>query len=135
MVLRLLENSGDTKRVGILIQNPTHAPIQSIRAWVRFDPETVQVSDLTIEDGRLTLFAPNERDIDMEEGFVRIGAATREPITDSLMTLATFTMESSSTPTLTFYDWREGGDGHTAVLSLDGQSVKNLLQAPPSLEL
>lgn len=137
MALRVLHDNGQTKTIAIVLQNPQRALIQSVRAWVQFDAALLTVSDLAIEDGRFMLFAPGERGIDAEKGFVKIGAATKEPMTDDTTTLATFTIYSHTTakPVLTFYDWRIGGDGHTAVLSIDGGKAINILTAPPATNL
>ena len=136
MALRVIEDDGEKKIMAIVIHNPEHIPVQSVRAWVRFDPASLSLNDLAIQDGRFALFAPGERDIDSAEGFVKIGAAARSPINDPFLTLATFTVESSeSDPVLSFYDWREDGDGHTAVLTISEDGIKNILQTPPLIEL
>src|SRR3989344_312987 len=137
MALRVLREDGTSKTFAIVLQNPQHALIQSVRAWVQFDSSAIYVSDLTIEDGRFSLFAQGERGIDSEGGFIKIGAATSEPITDALITLATFTVRSTSSDAsvLTFYDWRIGGDGHTAVLSIDHGNALNILSAPSAIDL
>ncbi len=137
MFLRVLEDKGEWKKLAIVVQNPGLIPVQSIRAWVRFDPLLIDVRDLTVEDGRFVLFAPGERTIDSVEGFVKIGAAVRTAITDPLITLATFTVAThkEENPVLTFYDWKDQGDGHTAVLSIVQGNAMNILHAPPSIEL
>lgn len=136
MALRVIDDQGERKTMAIIIHNPEHIPVQSVRAWVRFDPASVFLSDLAMQDGRFTLFAPGERDIDPVEGFVKIGAAVRSPIRDSFFTIATFTMESAEAdPVLSFYDWREDGDGHTAVLTISEEGIRNILQTPPLIEL
>lgn len=136
MALRVIDDDGGRKTVAIVLHNPEHIPVQSVRAWVRFDPASLSLDDLAIQDGRFALFAPGEREIDSVEGFVKIGAALRSPIRDSFLTLATFTVESfESDPVLSFYDWREGGDGHTAVLTISEQGIHNILQTPPLIEL
>lgn len=136
MALRVIDDQGQKKMMAIVLHNPEHIPVQSVRAWVRFDPASLSLNDLTIEDGRFALFAPGEREIDSMEGFVKIGAAARMPIRDPFLTLATFTMESSeSDPVLSFYDWRENGDGHTAVLTISEEGIQNILQTPPLIEL
>jgi len=136
MSLRILVEQEEERTVGIVVSNPAQVPIQSIRAWVRFDPETVTVQDLTIADDRFILFAPGERTIDQEEGMIRLGGAVSEPIDDEEILFATFIVRSLDEDTfLTFYDWRTEGDGHTAVLSLSEETVTNILIAPSSLEL
>lgn len=137
MSMRVLEENGERKKVAIVVQNPALVPVQSVRAWVRFDPLLIDVRDLTVEDGRFILFAPGERTIDSAEGFVKIGAAVRTAITDPLITLATFTVTThkGEKPVLTFYDWKDQGDGHTAVLSIVQGNAMNILHAPPSIEL
>ncbi len=133
MVLRVLEDRGTEKKLGIVVQNPGRVPIQSVRSWVRFDPEAADISDLAIEQGDLVLFAPGERMINQAEGFVQIGAAARTPIRDDVFTVASFTVRG--TPVLTFYDWRPEGDGHSALLSLQEGDVTNILASPPSIEV
>lgn len=136
MALRVIEDQGERKLMAIVIHNPEHIPVQSVRAWVRFDPALLSLSDLAIEDGRFALFAPGEREIDSAEGFVKIGAAAQSPIRDAFFTLATFTAESAEAdPVLSFYDWRENGDGHTAVLTITEDGIQNILQTPPLIEL
>ena len=82
MALRILEEQGETKTVGIVVQNPARVPIQSVRAWVRFDPEVLSVRDLVVADSRFILFPPGERTIDSEEGFLKFGGAVSNPISD-----------------------------------------------------
>jgi len=137
MSLRVLVEQDEVRTIGIVVSNPAQVPIQSIRAWVRFDPETMTVQDLTITDARFILFAPGERTIDQEKGMVRLGGAVHEPIDDEEVLFATFTLRSSSSeaPVFAFYDWRAEGDGHTAVLSLTEDVATNILTAPPSIEL
>ena len=138
MKLKLLESNESEWVLGIFVQNPEEIPIQSIRSWVQFDSSQVRIRNLTIEDGRFTLFAPGERTIDLVEGFVKIGGAVREPIRDTEIFFASFTVRapiSSDLPVLTFYDWRADGNGHTAVLTLERDGVLNVLHIPPSIEL
>ena len=137
LVLRVLKDQGQVKKVGVIVLNPAGAPIQSIRSWVRFDSAALQVKDLAIEDGRFSLFAPGEREIDLAEGFVKLGGAVRKPLHDKEILFASFTIRSPSkeAPVLSFYDWKAEGDGHTAVLSLHEKSIVNILHAPPSIEL
>ena len=136
MMLRVLEEDGEEKTLGIVVENPMQEPIQSIRAWIRFDPESISVRDLTVVDGRFILFAPGERTIDTVGGMVKLGGAVTKPVTDKEILFATFIVRSLDEDiVLTFYDWRAEGNGHVAVLSMKDNTVKNILIAPSSLEL
>lgn len=139
MELRTLREERGVHTIGIVITNPEGVPIQSVRSWVRFDPLTVNVQNLSIADDRFVLFAPGERTVDTTLGLVKIGTAAREPIRDTEILVATFTVRVSArgaeAPVLAFYDWRAEGDGHTAVLSLSRGGVANVAEAPRSLAL
>lgn len=144
MALRVLEEHGETRKIGLIIQNPTEIPIQSVRAWVRFDPLKLALTDLVVEDSRFVLFAPGEREIDNEEGFLKFGGAVTSALSDREILIATFTARLLSDdggfdrPLLAFYDWRKEGDGHTAVLSLSEDEllpVLNIVQPPSGLSL
>lgn len=134
--LSVLQKIHGTSTIGIVIHNPERVPIQSIRSWVQFDPSTTRIRDLGIVESRFGLFAPGERSIDQHEGFVMLGAAAQRPITDEKILFATFTVRTDGDSAgLNFYDWREGGDGHTAVLSLQEDSVVNIVRLPSALSL
>ena len=141
IALRVLESTGQVRKIGVVVLNPAAVPVQSIRAWVHFDPSQMRAHTLAIADGRFVLFAPGEREIDPMLGFVKIGGAVREPIRDTEILLATFTVQASPSreaerPVLAFYDWQAEGAGHTAVLSLgEQQYVTNTVRAPSSLDL
>ena len=55
MALRVIEDDGEKKIMAIVIHNPEHIPVQSVRAWVRFDPASLSLNDLAIQDGRFAL--------------------------------------------------------------------------------
>ena len=136
--LRLLEERQGTSTIGIVIHNPERVPVQSVRSWIQFNPSSMRVQNLGIVESRFALFAPGERTIDRREGFVKLGAAAQSPITDEEIVFATFTVraDSGDVPSaLSFYDWREEGNGHTAVLSLKEDSVQNIVRLPSSLPL
>lgn len=144
--LRILAEKGATRTVGIVLRNPAEVPVQSVRAWVTFDPKTLFIDNFVVEDGRFSLFAPGEHDIDLKEGFVKFGGAVGAPMTDRETVLASFTVHLPKKPTgpllLTFHDWQADGSGHTAVLSLPGKvsdatplGVLNIVQPPSSLAL
>lgn len=137
MTLKVLSEQNGEKRMRIVIENPARVPIQSVRAWLAFDPSLATVRNLVIEDQRFFLFAPDEKNIDTSLGFVKIGAAVREPIIDPVVTLASMDVSprrSDVPPVFTFHDWREEGDGHSAVLSFENGKLHNILSAPPSIE-
>ena len=135
--LRILKRSEEKNTIGIILLNPSGTPIQSVRSWVQFDPATTQVSDLQMVDARFTLFAPGERTI--EDGFVKIGVAAVDSIHDESVLLASFTAAKTSATgvpaILRFYDWKSEGDGHSALLSFEGEVIRNVLAPPSSLQL
>ena len=141
--LKVLEEHGGTRKIGIVVLNPAEVPIRSVRAWVRFDPTLLHVRDFTVTDPRFSLFAPGERSVDHREGFVKFGGAAVSLLSDRELLLATFVVELQTEdgrydrPILSFYDWRSEGDGHTAVLSLPSpqKTVLNIVQPPFSLPL
>ena len=134
--LRILEKNAGKATIGIVIINPERVPIQSVRSWVKFDPLTMRVQDLGIVERRFALFAPGERTIDRREGFIKLGAAAKQPVADDEILFATFSVRADHTPVaLTFYDWREEGDGHTALLSLSEDAIVNIVRAPSSIAL
>lgn len=138
MELRIIEEKEQEWTLGIFIENPQEIPIQSIRSWVQFDPETLHVKDLSIADSRFSLFAPGERTIDLAEGLIKLGAAALRPIHDTEIFFASFSVRApalSEKPIISFYDWRADGEGHTAVLTLSEDAVLNVLNIPPSLKL
>ena len=140
IVLRVLEERGIVRKIGVVILNPQRVPIQSVRAWVQFDPAVIRDQNLSIEDGRFSLFAPGERTIESHQGFVKIGGAVQEPVRDTEILFATFMVRvppipGGTRPTLSFHDWRPEGDGHTAVLSLGTPTIVNVLRPPTSFQL
>jgi hypothetical protein len=143
IALRVLEENGDTKKIGIVVFNPLQAPIQSVRAWVSFDPHLLLLDDLAIEDSRFVLFPPGERTIDTDLGYLKFGGAVTSPLSERELLVATFTVRTINDdgtydrPLLSFYDWRAEGDGHTAVLSFEEEEKKvlNIVQPPSGLLL
>ena len=145
--LRILAEKGATRTVGIVLRNSAEVPVQSVRAWVKFDPKVLFIDNFIVEDGRFSLFAPGERDIDMQEGFVKFGGAVSAPFTDRETLLASFIVhlpkkKAAGPIPLTFHDWQAEGSGHTAVLSLPENlrdagplGVLNIVQPPSSLAL
>jgi|GEM_PF-1761638 hypothetical protein len=127
-------NSGT---IDIVVKNLQSRPIQSARSWVRFDPNTVSVSNLILRDTRFSLFAPNEQEIDRKNGFIKFGGAALEAITDEEIILMSFDYKKigSEDSILTFYDWKAEGDGHTAVVILSGNTPMNILQVPSHITL
>jgi hypothetical protein len=129
--------SEDTFQVGVTITNPDRQPITSVRAWVKFPAEELNVIDLTLEDGRFSLVAPGEWNVD-PGGLVNIGVAASKPVQDAEITVASFlvTLRAEGRFPLTFYDWRPDGRGHTTVLRVGaGGDVIPLLSPPLPLVL
>jgi hypothetical protein len=138
LTLKVLEEEGPRRTVGMVLTNSEGIPLRSVRAWVRFDPSLLSLADLMIVEPRWVLFAPGEREVDAEAGLLRLGGAFREPVSDQELLLATFTvllLREEREGTLTFDDWRPDGEGHTAVLSLEGNILENVLQEPSPLVL
>lgn len=137
MQLVVISERGSEKEIGIVVQNPENHPVQSVRAWVKFDSASVQVTDLSLDEERLSLTAPGEMEIDSEEGFVKIGVASASPLREGVLNVASFRAKvvGQESPILTFYDWREGGDGHVAVLTLSEGKAVNVLKTPSSISL
>jgi len=138
--LRALEvMGGEETRVGIVLENPRGYPVTSVRSWIQFDPALISLADLALLEPRLTLFPPGEREIDAEGGLVRFGAASTEPMRDAEILLASLVVTSireGERGSLSFYDWREDGEGHTGAYAvLEGGIVRSLLEAPVSLTL
>ena len=137
MRLVVLSDRGSEKEIGIVIQNPDNYPIQSVRAWVKFDSSAVSITNLSQDEERLSLTAPGEMEIDSEEGFVKIGVASASPLREGVLNVASFKVRViGESPILTFHDWREDGTGHVAVLMIneEGKAV-NVLSAPSSISL
>ncbi len=137
MFFHVGDEQGQQKTISIFVKNPESLPIQSVRAWIKFDPAAVRITDLKVEEERLSLVAPGETDIDSEEGLVKIGVASSEAISEGLIKVASFKVLKIGTQpaVLTFYDWRAEGDGHTAVLFLEEREAINILKAPSSISL
>lgn len=140
--LEALSKEESGQRIGIVLRNPAALPVQSIRSWMRFDPALVAISDLRIEDGRFSLFAPKERQVNETTGFLQLGGAARIAIAEERILFASFHVERTSGRTretspviLSFYDWKAEGNGHTAVLSLGSHGAVNIIEAPSSLPL
>lgn len=140
MALRVLHEDGSQQKIGMVVLNPEEVPIQSVRAWVQYDTEQLEVRDLTVEDGRFILFAPGERMIDPERGLLKLGTAVSHSLRDREILVASFVVQrkgrvEGEKPVINFYDWRAEGEGHTAVLSVQNGVARNILQHPLSLAL
>ena len=137
MKLVVVESDGENMTIGIEVLNPNNVPIQSIRSWVRYGEVGVTAEDLEIKDKRFSLFAPGEQEIDEEKGIVKIGVAANESVLDEEILFATFKLkvQKGKHAMLSFHNWKAAGDGHTAVISWEDNTIKHVLQAPSSLEL
>lgn len=140
--LEVLSKEESGQRIGIILRNPAALPVQSIRSWMQFDPALVAISDLRIEDGRFSLFAPKERQVNETTGFLQLGGAARTAIAEERIVFASFHVRETNGRTretspviLSFYDWKAEGNGHTAVLSLGSHGAVNVIEAPSSLVL
>ena len=53
--------------------------IASLRAWIAFDTETLEVEDILFpEESRFSVLAPGETGPDETSGLIRIGISTEE---------------------------------------------------------
>lgn len=143
MAFEILGEEEGGVRIGIVVRNPARVPLQSIRSWVRFDPAHARVSDLRVEDGRFSLFAPREREVNEADGFIQLGGAVRSGVKEERVLFASFRVRRIGDRTaggiapaiLSFYDWNAEGAGHTAALSLGPHGAVNIIDAPLSLVL
>lgn len=125
-------NIGDVLDMDIVVFNPTHASITSARAWLSYDPQTLQGVGVELKD--LPVPTPGEADFSAAEGLAKLNAsaAPSQKVDSWLVTVARVKLRVLRAPRagispLGFYDLQPGKEGHTRVLAnVDGQE-KNLL--------
>lgn len=131
-------NVGDTLDVDLILQNGPSDAIQSVRAWLQYDPAVLEGTNIIIGDTFPTT-TPGEANFDADRGYAMIQAGSETPSTDPTINVAELTFTVKSIPVggrsvLSFYD--QGSDTpHTAVYNGSSTQQNLLTTAPASLTI
>jgi hypothetical protein len=107
-------------------------PVHRVRSWIVYDPILLEGVSIEINPEFTEQF-PGEQDFSPEEGYIKIGVGALKGIKERETIVARIKMRVLDTPipstVMSFYDLRNGPDGHTAVISGKAQDETNILLA------
>ncbi|MDD4628218.1 MAG: fibronectin type III domain-containing protein [Candidatus Peribacteraceae bacterium] len=131
----------DTLDMDIVLQNPSLKKISRVRAWLLYNPATLEGTTITIGTD-LPVAAPGEKDFSAQEGYAKIDVsaeANKESVNGTIVIARVqFTIKTippNNQDVLSFYDVQV--NGHTTVLEKNekGEQQNALEQDPGSLLL
>ncbi len=126
-------NMGQSVKIDLVIENPKKEMITSVRAKLKFEKGSLEVTDLNTEDSDFTLPAPNENDIDSDEGTVIIGRSfVGGSKSDKEFHVATLTIKPLKIGTfLEFVNYQDTELGDTGIFFTSSVTAENRLQEEP----
>jgi hypothetical protein len=112
---------GDTLDLDLVVYNPGKSPLNKVRSWISYDPQTLQGVSVELKD--LPVATPGEADFAAAEGFLKLSATadTTKPAL-WLVTVAHIKFKILRAPRagltpIGFYDVQADKTGHTYVLT------------------
>lgn len=131
--------STDTLDLDIVLVNPQLKKINRVRAWLLFNPATIQGKSVDLGTA-LPVAAPGEKDISDAEGFVKIDVSPQagsEPVVAKFVVARVqFSVKAippGNADVLAFYDIQTSGHTIVTALGADGTSENALEQDPSQL--
>lgn len=123
----------DTVDMEIILINPAREPVRHVRAWLSYDPSILE--GIMIEPGRdFPVPTPGEADFSPTEGFAKIqtNAPAGQTALNTVTVVARVRMRVKAAPAgnrtpIGFYDLQQVPSGHTAAVTGEAQSEKNIL--------
>lgn len=135
--LRKKEETPDGEiTVELWLDNPEKRSIASLRAWIAFDTETLEVEDILFpEESRFSVLAPGETGPDETSGLIRIGISTEEGkgADDEGLLVARILLKRKTEmgTALDFYGF--GSAGKTVVLEKTPEGTLQDILIPPTI--
>jgi len=132
---------GDEADIQIVLKNPDHQKIISVRSWLEYNPAHLEGLAVDTKDSLFTLAAPGEDGFDAESGWVKVGRSNISGgVSDAEAVVATikFKVKTASgvTTSLKPYDYQVSELGHVSVNIIDqGFPVNVLAREPKALDL
>lgn len=120
-------------KIDLVIENPKREMISSVRAKLKYNTEEIEISDLDTQDSDFSLAAPNENDIDEEEGTVIIGRSfTGESRSDEEFLIGTLTIAAKTAESdIDFLNYQDTELGDTGIFFTSGRTTENRLKEEP----
>jgi hypothetical protein len=120
-------------KVDLVIKNPKREMISSVRAKMKFTPLEAEITDLDTQDSDFPLAAPNENDIDEEEGTVMIGRSfTGQSRSDEEFFVGTIAIMTKKSGTkIEFLNYQDTELGDTGIFFTNGRTTENRLKEEP----
>ena len=127
---------GDEIEVDVVLKNPGHQSVISVRAWLDYNPNALEGLNIVTQDSPFTLAAPGEDKFNAAEGHAEIGRSNISGgVTDSEVVVATvrFRVKTASplTTSISPYDYQVTELGHTSVNIIDQGFPVNILSEEP----
>lgn len=135
MSLEMLNEKDDEIKVLLSIKNEHLIKFNSVRSFLSYNPDLIEATNIEIHKNleEKVLFAPNEKNIDKENGLIKIGFSSIseiEPAGRITIAIVTFRRKSRETINIDFFDARDGG--HTDIVGISRGITESLLKRPKS---
>lgn len=122
--------SGDTLDMDLVVKNPSAQSIERFRAWIAYDPTTLNGDKMVIAKNFPTP-NPGETDFSPAEGIVKISGTADAQQTAAVMVVAHITLHvlpgSQQASPIVFYDATGTTTSHTGVFTKNDTQETNLV--------
>lgn len=106
---------GENVIVEVWLENPEEKAVHSAEAWLTFNPEAIEVKDVRYSKA-FPLPAPYEEPIDLNQGILKLGAATMADVKDKRFKFVEVTLAKEPGVTfLNFFDPAKSASVNTVV--------------------
>ena len=136
--LRVTVAEGDELDIDLVVQNQGKQAINAVRAWINYDPNTLEATEVTINKSNFPEVTPGEEDISSNEGYIKIGARAEsgnepEKYWVPVARIKFRVKKTNTTGTvLSFFNVQRGGNT-SITTNDDGEDAYILGQEPGSL--
>jgi len=127
---------GDEFDVTVMLNNPGQQRVISVRSWLEYDPDRLQVVSIDTQNSPFSLSAPGENEFSAAEGLVKIGRSNISGgFSEAQATVAIIRFKvigaSVARATVSPYNFQTSELGHTSVNIIDQGFPVNILSARP----
>ncbi len=136
-LIKNVEIRGDIKEdngeyvLKLRLVNPDKKDIISVRSWLTYNPEFLEVKKLDDQFSDFDLSAPGENIVDTNLGIIKIGRSiTTGYVNEGEIIRVVFTKKTDDPNFIELYDYGDDSKAHTRVNTIYKNDVYNVLNKP-----
>lgn len=126
--------ANDMIDMDLIIRNPEKKPVQRFRAWIAYDPTSIEGMTVTISS-QFPVPTPGENAFAPVEGYIKLSGTATAPISDEIIVVGRIkgkvTQPRTESAPLAYFDATGTAESRTGVFEKTGSTETNILMENP----